>query len=113
MKKVLLIMLLMGGTVLTTYAQRGYDRGDHDRGRGHGHGRWERGDDDDDRCEHRERRHWDRDRDCRRGWDDDCYRPRRRVVYAEPAYYPVPVPAPVYYPSRPRAVFHAGVTIVN
>jgi hypothetical protein len=26
----------------------------------------------------------------------------------------VPVPAPVrYYPSRPRAVFHAGVTIVN
>jgi hypothetical protein len=33
----------------------------------------------------------------------------------QPAYYPVvPVPAPVrYYPSRPRAVFQAGVTIVN
>ena len=103
MKKVLLIMLLMGGTVLTTYAQRGWDRG---RGHGYGHNK-----------------HWDkwerrgRDRDCRRwDYDDDCYRPRRRVVYAQPAYYPVPVPVPPprpYYAPRPRAVFHAGVTIVN
>lgn len=108
MKKVLLLMLLIGGTAVTTYAQRGYDRGYRDHGRGHG--RWERGDRDDDRC--------DRRREYRRDWDDDdCYRPRRRVVYMQPAYYPVvpvPVPAPVrYYPSRPRAVFHAGVTIVN
>ncbi|MFY0256109.1 hypothetical protein ACDQ55_19390 [Chitinophaga sp. 30R24] len=98
MKKVLLLMLLIGGTALTTYAQRGYY--------GHGHG-------------------WDR-RDYRR-----CYAPPvRRVVYVRPAYYPVvpvpavvpvaavvpvPVPAPVprYYGPRPRAVFHAGVTIVN
>jgi hypothetical protein len=105
MKKVFLLMLLMGGTVLTTYAQRGYDRGYRDHGRGHGHDRWER-----DRCEPPRREY-------RRGWDDDCYRPRRRVVYVQPAYYPVvpvPVPAPVrYYPARPRAVFHAGVTIVN
>ncbi|MBC9914710.1 hypothetical protein [Chitinophaga varians] len=105
MKKVLLMMLLLGGTVATTYAQRGWDRG---RGWGHGHekhyDKWER-------------KHW-RDRDCRRWDDDDCYRPRRRVVYAEPAYYPVPVPVPPppprpYYAPRPRAVFHAGVTIVN
>ena len=104
MKKVLLIMLLMGGTVLTTYAQRGWDRG---HGRGHGHGRdkhW-------DKWEHKRYR----GREYRRWDDDDCYRPRRRVVYVEPAYYPVPVPPPprVYYAPRPRAVFHAGVTIVN
>ncbi|MEV4887451.1 hypothetical protein SAMN05660461_0365 [Chitinophaga ginsengisegetis] len=111
MKKVLLLMLLIGGTVLTTYAQRGYDRG-HGRGHGYGHGRgYDRYDDDRwERCE-RPRRVYVRDR------YDDCYRPQR-VVYARPAYYPavipVPVPAPVrYYPSRPRAVFHAGVTIVN
>ncbi|MBS0030185.1 hypothetical protein ACTJJ0_22110 [Chitinophaga sp. 22321] len=109
MKKVLLMMLLMGGAVLTTYAQRGYDRGYRDHGRGHG--RWER-----DRCDRDDR--YERRAYYRGGWDDDCYRPRRRVVYAQPAYYPVvPVPVPVppvrYYPSRPRAVFHAGVTIVN
>ena len=110
MKKVLLMMLLMGGAVLSTSAQRGYDNGYRDHGRGHG--RWKH----EDRCDDR----YERRRDCRRDWDDDdCYRPRRRVVYAQPAYYPVvpvpvPVPAPVrYYPSRPRAVFHAGVTIVN
>ncbi|MBC9929301.1 hypothetical protein [Chitinophaga qingshengii] len=106
MKKVLLIMLLLGGTVATTYAQRGWDRG---RGWGHGH---------DKHYDKWERKQWrDRDRDCRR-WDDDYYRPRRRVVYVEPAYYPVPVPVPPppprpYYAPRPRAVFHAGVTIVN
>lgn len=106
MKKVLLLMLLLGGTVATTYAQRGWG---HGRGHGYGHGyghnkhydKWEK-------------RYW-RDRDCR---DDYYYRPRRRVVYAEPAYYPVPVPVPPppprpYYAPRPRAVFHAGVTIVN
>ncbi|TWF34844.1 hypothetical protein FHW36_11042 [Chitinophaga polysaccharea] len=108
MKKVMLMMLLIGGTVFTASAQRGWG---HDRGRGHG--RWER-----ERCDRDDDR-WERRRECRRDWDDDeCYRPRRRVVYAEPAYYPVvpvpvPVPAPRYYPSRPRAVFHAGVTIVN
>lgn len=110
MKKVLLMMLLVGGTVLTTFAQRGYDRGYRDHGRGHGHGRWDRDDRDDrwERCE-RPRRVYVRDR-------YDCYRPQR-VVYAEPAYYPavipVPVPPPRYYAPRPRAVFHAGVTIVN
>lgn len=103
MKKVLLMMLLMGGAVLTTYAQRGHDRGYRDHGRGHG--RWER-----ERCEPR--------REYRHGWANDRYHPRGRVVYVRPAYYPVvPVPVPVapvrYYPSRPRAVFHAGVTIVN
>lgn len=110
MKKVLLLMLLIGGTVLTTYAQRG--RG-HGYGHGRGHDRWD--DDRWERCE-RPRRVYVRDRYDRY---DDCYR-RPRVVYARPAYYPavvpvpVPVPAPVrYYPSRPRAVFHAGVTIVN
>ncbi|CAL1517897.1 hypothetical protein MMC2321_01634 [Chitinophaga sp. MM2321] len=97
-------MLLMGGTVLTTYAQRGYDRGH--RGRGHDK-HW-------DKWEHKHRG----GRDYRR-WDDDCYRPSRRVVYApQPVYYPVvpvpvPVPVRVYAPARPRAVFHAGVTIVN
>jgi hypothetical protein len=103
MKKLLLLLLIMGGTVLTTYAQRGYDRGYRDYGRGHG--RWERND----------HRHWERERVYRQGWYDNCYRPARRVVYVQPAYYPVPVPPPrVYYPSpRPRAVFHAGVTIVN
>lgn len=107
MKKVLLLMLLIGGTVLTTYAQRG--RG-HGYGHGRGHDRWDN--DRWERCE-RPRRVYVRDR------YDDCYR-RPRVVYGRPAYYPavvpvpVPVPAPVrYYPSRPRAVFHAGVTIVN
>lgn len=103
MKKVLLMMLLLGGTVATTYAQRGWDRG-----RGWGHGR-------EKHCDKWERKYW-KDRDCRRWDDDDCYRPRRRVVYAEPAYYPVPVPVPPprpYYAPRPRAVFHAGVTIVN
>jgi|GEM_PF-1870070 len=112
MKKVLLMMLLFCGTVLTTSAQRGYDRGYRDHGRGHGHERYERGDRW-DRCEP-PRRVYVRDR-------YDCYRPQR-VVYARPAYYPaypavipvpVPVPAPRYYPPRPRAVFHAGVTIVN
>lgn len=103
-------MLLIGGTAITTYAQRGWDRGYRDHGRGHGRwereGRW-RGDDDDDRCERR------------RYYRDDCERPDRyyygrRAYYAPvPAVIPVPVPAPVYYPSRPRAVFHAGVTIVN
>ncbi|NSL87040.1 hypothetical protein ECE50_009380 [Chitinophaga sp. Mgbs1] len=109
MKKVLLMMLLLGGTVLTTYAQRGYyGRDDYNRGRGHGWGHYKHRDR--DRCDDRR---WERDR----RWDDDCYRPRRRVVYA-PAYYPVAVPVPVlpprpYYAPRPRAVFHAGVTIVN
>ncbi|RBL91265.1 hypothetical protein [Chitinophaga flava] len=105
MKKVFLIMLLLGGTVATTYAQRGW-------GHGYGHEK---------HCDKWERKYWkERDRDCRRWEDDDCYRPRRRVVYAEPAYYPVAVPVPVppppprpYYAPRPRAVFHAGVTIAN
>ncbi|HVI49432.1 MAG TPA: hypothetical protein VM802_31490 [Chitinophaga sp.] len=106
MKKVLLLMLLMGGAVLSTSAQWGHDRGRH-RG-------WYR---DDDRRYDRYERSYYRDRDCRRGWDDDYYRPRRRVVYMRPAYYPVvPVPVPpppVIYPARPRVAFHAGVTIVN
>ncbi|WP_143306361.1 hypothetical protein [Chitinophaga vietnamensis] len=111
MKKVLLMMLLMGGAVLTTYAQRGYDRGWHGRGNGWGH--YKHGDyDDDDRWE---RRRCERER--YRDWDD-CERPRRVVYYRRPYYapvvpVPVPVPGPVYYPSRPRVAFHAGVSIVN
>ncbi|NIG54632.1 hypothetical protein [Chitinophaga sp. Cy-1792] len=107
MKKLMLLTLLMGGTVLSSFAQRGYDRG-YDRGRGHGWGHYKHCDDD----------RWERRRCDDRRWDD-CHRPRRVVVYEErpvyyrPAYVPVvPVPVPVP-PGRPRAVFHAGVTISN
>ena len=111
MKKVLLMMLLMGGAVLTTYAQRGNSRGHGDHGHhGRGNGHWV----------HEERY---APRVYVRGRYDHYYHPPvRRVVYARPAYYPaiIPVPVPVpppppvhYYPARPRAVFHAGVTIVN
>jgi hypothetical protein len=107
MKKGFLMMLLMGGVALTASAQRGH---------GHGYGRGHH----EDRCDdHRGRRvvYYDR------GYRD--YRPARVVVYhPRPVYYrpapvvavPVPVPAPVpvrYYPSRPRVVFNAGVTIAN
>ncbi|MCW3466466.1 hypothetical protein [Chitinophaga nivalis] len=105
MKKVLLLMLLLGGTVLSTYAQRGYDRGYRGHGNAYGHYKhWDKHD------RHERRRDWER-----RRWDDDCYRSPRRVVYVRPAYYPVvPPPPPRYYPApRPRAVFHAGVSIVN
>ena len=55
MKKVMLMMLLIGGTVFTASAQRGWG---HDRGRGHG--RWER-----ERCDRDDDR-WERRRECRR-----------------------------------------------
>ncbi|MDQ0107621.1 hypothetical protein SAMN05660909_03869 [Chitinophaga terrae (ex Kim and Jung 2007)] len=108
MKKGFLMMLLMGGLALTASAQRGHGRG---WGRGH------------DRC--------DDDRGRRvvyyeRGYRD-CRPPARVVYYPRPRYYypapavvavpvPVPPPPPVpvhYYPSRPRVVFNAGVTIAN
>ncbi|MBV8251450.1 MAG: hypothetical protein JO154_02500 [Chitinophaga sp.] len=104
MKKLILLAVLLGGVVTSTYAQRG-----------HAWGHYKHRDCDDDRWERRREREY-------RHWDDDCYRPRRRVVvydrpYYRPAYYvpappvvPVPVPVPV---GRPRAVIHAGVTIVN
>ena len=113
MKKILLMMLLMGGAVLTTYAQRGHGHGDRDHGRhgnghGKGHGHWVQ-----------EERY--APRVYVRGRHSRYYHPPvRRIVYGQPAYYPAIIPVPVpppppvyYYPSRPRAVFHAGITIVN
>ncbi|MBV7530598.1 hypothetical protein [Chitinophaga sp. sic0106] len=103
MKKLILLTVLIGGAVVTTYAQRGYGHG-----RGHGNGHYKS-------YERYDRRHCDYRR------YDDC-RPRRVVVYDRPRYRPayyvpapppvavIPVPVPV---ARPRAVFHAGVTIVN
>jgi len=105
MKKLIMLLLLLGGTVLTTYAQ-----GRHN-GWGKGHKKHYDRDRycDDDRYEGRryEKRYRDRD------WDD-CRRPRR-VVYVQP--YPVYRPRPVrevyYAPARPGVVFNAGVTIVR
>lgn len=92
-------MLLLGGFVLSSQAQRYH--GDHHRGRGH------------------YKKHWKRDCDDRRYYGhryyrDDC-RPRRVVVYERPVYYaPAPPPPPVvYYPSRPRVVVNAGVSIIH
>lgn len=106
MKKALLLLLLVVGASLTTFAQ-------HGRGHGHGHHKhwnkhWDKHRDrcDDDRYDRR--RVYYRDRDYRRDWDDDYYRPRRRVVV-----YERPVPVYPVYPARPRVVFNAGVTVVH
>lgn len=98
MKRLLLMMLLLGGFVLSSQAQRYYDDGH--RGRGHYKKHWKR-----DRCD--DRRYY--------GYRDDC-RPRRVVVYERPVYYAPPPPPPppvVYYPSRPRVVVNAGISIVH
>lgn len=94
-------MLLLGGFVLSSQAQRYYD--DDYRGRGRGH----------------YKKHWKHDRcDDRRYYGgyyrEDC-RPRRVVVYERPVYYAPPPPPPpvVYYPSRPRVVVNAGISIIH
>ncbi|RPD42815.1 hypothetical protein [Chitinophaga barathri] len=97
MKKLILVMLLLGATYATTQAQhrgRGHDR-DRDRDR---HERYD--DCDDDR---RGRGHYKkvvyvdrRHRDYRR---DDC---RERVVVVRPRYHYSPPPPPLPIPRRPR-----------
>lgn len=100
MKKLLLVMLLLGATYATqaqrrshdryptrtVYSERHYDDDDYDdrRGRGHGHGHYK----------HKKYKH----RDYRR---DDCYR-EERVVVVRPRYPYPPPPPPIPYPRRPR-----------
>ncbi|RAJ82369.1 hypothetical protein CLV59_104596 [Chitinophaga dinghuensis] len=103
MKKLILLTVLLGGVVTSTYAQRGYG---HGWGRGNG---WGRG--------HVERRWAPGPGYCRPArvvvYDRPYYRPYYRPAYYAPVpVVPVPVapvPVPVY--PRPRAVIHAGVTI--
>ncbi|SEM56762.1 hypothetical protein SAMN04488505_10561 [Chitinophaga rupis] len=103
MKRVLFMMLLLGGIVLSAQAQRG--------GWGYGppghYKHWKR-----DRCD--DRRYYG-------GYYNEC-RDRRVVVYERPVVYgppvyvaPPPPPPVVYYPARPRAhvVINAGVTFVR
>lgn len=86
---------------MSSQAQRYYDN-DGYRGRGH------------------YKKHWKRDRCDDRGYyggyyREDC-RPRRVVVYERPVYYAPPPPPPppvVYYPSRPRVVVNAGISIIH
>ena len=102
MKKLILVMLLLGATYATTQAQH--------RGRGRGHDR--------DRYEDR----YDRDRHDRDRYDDDCDDDRRgrRGHYKKVRYYdrhyryheprvvvvrpgiPCPPPPPILVPHRPR-----------
>jgi len=102
MKRLLLMMLLLGGIVLSSQAQRYRDDYDGYRGRGHGYGhykKWKR-----ERCD---------DRYYGGYYREDC-RPRRVVVYERPVYYAPPPPPPVvYYPSRPRVVVNAGISIIH
>jgi len=102
MKRVLFMMLLLGGIVLSAHAQRrGYGPPGHYK-------HWKR-----DRCD--DRRYYGG------GYYNGC-RDRRVVVYEQPVVYgppvyvaPPPPPPVVYYPARPRAhvVINAGVTIVR
>jgi hypothetical protein len=104
MKKLIMLLLLLGGTVLTTYAQGRHNGWGNGNNKHHKQDRYC-----DDRYEGRRYEKHNRGRD----WDD-CRRPRK-VVYVRPypVYRPRPV-YPVYYaPSRPGVVFNAGVTIVR
>jgi hypothetical protein len=99
MKQIVLLLLLIGGGILSTQAQgrgRGYDR--DDRGRGHDkHYRVHRGG------------RWD---DCNkhyRGAYYDC-RPAAQVVYV-PA--PPPPPARVVYHRAPKVVIATGPIVIG
>ncbi|KAA2242873.1 hypothetical protein F0L74_10115 [Chitinophaga agrisoli] len=105
MKRVFFMMLLLMGIVFSSQAQRGhYDRG-YGHGRGHGNGHWKH-----------ERYYYN---DCRPGrvvvYRQPVYvAPRPVYVAPAPVYYAPPPPPPVvYYPSRPRVVVNAGITIVH
>lgn len=95
MKKALLMLLLLGGTISVSYAQRGWDRrsypdryADNHRGRGY-------------------YKDCDR-RDNRRYRDRDCHYRDPRVVYVRPypvVMYPPPPPPPPPRPfGRPRVI---------
>ena len=108
MKQIVLLLLLIGGGILSTQAQerRGHGRyRDYDedcRGRNYRvhHGRWD---------------------DCNRDYRGAYYscRPAPQVVYVEPApvvYVPAPPPPPrprVVYQRAPRVVIATGPIVVG
>ncbi|SFD85377.1 hypothetical protein SAMN05518672_103524 [Chitinophaga sp. CF118] len=111
MKRLVLIMMLIGGAILSTQAQGRRDYDGYGRGRGHGYGhggpRYER--------EYR-------GDDCRRGPRGGYYYEGPRygyyrecapvpVVYAAPC--PPPPPVRVVYPRGPRVVIATGPIVVG
>lgn len=110
MKKIVLLLLLIGGTILSTQAQR------RDHGRGYGRDR---------DCGYRGRgyersyrvHHGGRWEDCNRSYRGAYYNcaPAAPVIYAEPApvvYVPAPPPRVVYH-RAPRVVIATGPIVIG